>query len=960
MRCFVRIFFITCSLSLACERSLPAQSPAGDVTVANASARLVLTPSGGIKSFILGDGRELLSQRGARLMLLQIGGKWHNSSTLVATTDQHDYRLVVGFQGTKVVARAVLTPHPQYFEIQAVGLEGEGHEAVQQWIFANVPVNIQAHHGGWLNVAWDDTTAVALIALDEKTIAAGSPLLRASAIRKLGLDGRAALMASPRPAILDAIRQVEKEHGLPCPTLGGQWAKTSAEARKSWMITGLTAAAEPAAFQAERVFHTAQALGVEYVVIALGWWNTSLGSYGLHPKHFPKGLESLKAVADQAHARGMKVGIHVMTRSITKNDALVTPRPHPRLLTEGEVTTAAVTDATAKEVRTVESPESFGTASGYWAFRGTDVLIDEEIVRYQGINRQPPFALTGCVRGAYGTKAAPHAAGAKVRHITERYGWYVAGPELAEEIGRRLARLIDDAGLDMVCFDGADVCADAEIRHFDGHKVALAIHRNVHRDVLLISNGTTHYGWHLMARGGEEDAMARGFQGWVDHRTVHAWGAYHLQNLLPPDFSWVGIFGHTPTMTAVRPDDIELVCARSLGYDAAIGWGFAACYGGPSTVAVFEQNGRKEEIAGLIRTYERLRLANSFAAEERRPCQELGTHWRLLAPSRDKDRYHLVPARYLHSPLLRPSATATAAWQLQNDLGDQPLRVRVEALPAVAPYGAKENVTVADFGHLAFTSQATPAAKLTFEKTAEVHPQAGTVAHLHCAGPDTKADFPVKLAGHGQNSWAQVSADFPGKLDLRRQRSLGLWVQGDGQQEVLNVQLNVTPQSYLHFYLPIDFVGWKYCELGEPEGDRVMEQFQYEKFALHDLPLDRFVGITLMVLNPPRDKPVDLRLGRIEALRELDSRLLQPEIRIGDQSLRLPVALRPEHYVETGDLWGSHDPGVWRVFDADGKQLERGRLETVPNLKAGRVSLQLSASGSPGARSKVTVLLEGR
>ena len=83
------------------------------------------------------------------------------------------------------------------------------------------------------------------------------------------------------------------------------------------------------------------------------------------------------------------------------------------------------------------------------------MLIDEEIVRYQALNTQPPFALTKCTRGAYGTKAAAHAAGAKVRHITERYGWYVAGAELAEEVGSNLARLIDEAGLDMVCFDGA-------------------------------------------------------------------------------------------------------------------------------------------------------------------------------------------------------------------------------------------------------------------------------------------------------------------------------------------------------------------------------------------------------------------------------------------------------------------------------------------------------------------------
>ena len=294
----------------------------------------------------------------------------------------------------------------------------------------------------------------------------------------------------------------------------------------------------------------------------------------------------------------------------------------------------------------------------------------------------------------------------------------------------------------MVCFDGADVTADPETQHFDGHKVALGIYRHVHRDVLIISNGSSHYGWHLMARGGEEDAMARGFQGWVDHRTVHAWGAYHRQNLLPPDFSWVGIFGHTPTMAAARPDDIELVCARSLGYDAAIGWGFAACFGGPSTVAVFEKNGRHEELSRLIQTYEKLRIENYFTPDVRRPLQELGTHWRLVPPNGDNGRYRLVPARYIRSPILRAvSAGARLFGRCAMTLGEQPLRVRIEALPALAPYGSPQNVALADFERLTFTPLAEAAAKLSFERTGEVHPQGGTVVRLRCMAPNPKPTF---------------------------------------------------------------------------------------------------------------------------------------------------------------------------------------------------------------------------
>lgn len=372
--------------SVRAQEALKTPAPAS-VTIENASARLVLSAGGGIRSLALRDGRELLEHADARLMMVQIGETWHGSSSLIVDRAGAEYRFRVGFENTEITAGAVLKPHPSHFELQAVCLEGKGREDVTRWVFANVPVGIRANIGEWLNVAWDDQAAVALLALEERTDAAGSPLLRASTIGKLGLDGgKAALIACPRSRVLEVIHQVEKEHGLPAATLGGQWAKTSAEVRRSWMITGLTAAPEPAAFQAQRVFQTARALGVEHVVIALGWWNRSFGSYGLNSQHFPAGVASLKAVADQAHACGLKLGIHVMTRSISKDDALVTPRPDPRLHTEGTVTLAAAVAAAAQELPTIESPASFGTDSGYWAYRGTDVLIDQEIVRYQAIS----------------------------------------------------------------------------------------------------------------------------------------------------------------------------------------------------------------------------------------------------------------------------------------------------------------------------------------------------------------------------------------------------------------------------------------------------------------------------------------------------------------------------------------------------------------------------------------------
>lgn len=920
---------------------------ADTVVVENASAKLALDNRGRVSAFCRRDGRSLLAgQKDAPFMMLRIGAKWHAAGALAGSGEGNDRQLQIAFDGTPVMARAVLRSHEEYFEIETVALDGDGSEAVEQWRFVNLPVNPAANVGQWLNVAWDEDFATAAIALEEKTEARGAPQLQAVAHRSLGLAGRkAAVIACPTARLPEVIRGIERAHGLPAPTLGGQWAKTSRETRKSWMITGLAASDKLPAYAADRVFGVAKSFGVEYIVISLGWWNKSLGSYPINNDRFPKGIESLKTLAEQAHALGLKLGLHVMTASISKSDPYVTPVPDPRLLRDGEATLAADVDAAAKTIPTRESVAGFGTASGYWAYGGVDVQIEDEIVRYGGI-AEGSLALTDCARGACGTRAAPHKAGAKVRHITERYGWYVASPELAAEIGRNLADLINRAGLDMVCFDGADVQADPQTQFYRGHQVAQSVLRHARRDVLLISNGSTHFGWHCMARGGEEDAMARGFQRWVDDRTVHGWGEMHRANFLIPDFSWVGIFPHTPTMTAARPDDVELVCARSLGYDAPIGWGFAACYGGRSTVDTFSRNGRRDEIANVIRTYEKLRLENRFPDAARQPLCVHGSEWRLLPPDR------LVPARYLKSEIVRPGAT----WQIQNDLGPQPLCIRIEALPAVSAHGAADNVVVADFAKLEFKPGGNPAARTAIQPTGETHPQAGAVARLSCTGPAPGVPFPPKLTGHGQSAWAQASATFSAKLDLSRHRALGLWIKGDGSGATLNVQLERTPQSYLHFYQPIDFAGWRYCELGEPEGDRVMDYFTYEKHAMHDLKPDGFGGVTLMILNPPRGRNVDLGIGRIEALRETGGQLVNPRIVVGGAAMELPVALEPEQYLETGDWWGTCDPAVCRVFDADGNEMRRLTLPDPPELPAGNSTLRFEAGGR-SARGRVTGML---
>ena len=177
---------------------------------------------------------------------------------------------------------------------------------------------------------------------------------------------------------------------------------------------------------------------------------------------------------------------------------------------------------------------------------------------------------------------------------------------------------------------------------------------------------------------------------------------------------------------------------------------------------------------------------------------------------------------------------------------------------------------------------------------------------------------------------------------------------------MLDVRLEFGEAAYLHHFQPITFTGWKYCEIGQRESDRVMDYFGCDKRGLHDLPLANLVGVTLAVVAPPEGKNVELRLGRIEALKEIGGTLANPRIGVGNQTLELPVTLHSEQYLETGDLWGTGDPNVCRVFDSSGNQLQRLRLAgPLPTVPPGKLALRLSPQGQLPARAKATLILLG-
>ena len=171
----------------------------------------------------------------------------------------------------------------------------------------------------------------------------------------------------------------------------------------------------------------------------------------------------------------------------------------------------------------------------------------------------------------------------------------------------------------------------------------------------------------------------------------------------------------------------------------------------------------------------------------------------------------------MRSTAWRTGSGPTAAWRATNKFAAQPLRLRIEALMAAGPYDAPENLTLADFQSTEEFSQRAALPGVTAELTTATEPaQAGTVSG--CVLGAQRA-----AARHRQRPGPWSAKPFAPPQNLSAHQALGVWIHGDGQGEILNFQLR-SPEHLVgtlaDHYVPIDFTGWRYVELIEPEGAR--------------------------------------------------------------------------------------------------------------------------------------------
>jgi hypothetical protein len=596
--------------------------------------------------------------------------------------------------GVRVSLRVTSKPTHVVFEISAIEPAG----AVDAAIWGPYPTTVGASVGEIVGVAREGPFAIGLQVLNLKTrggallndegsdpsrgtLAKAAPfgsVLQAFALDRskprtvAGWNGqfpdmpvppmpgetvvgsKVALFGSRADRALERIGVIEVAEGAPHPVIDGVWAKQWGDQGRSYLIAAFSESTVD-----ELLAYTRRAgLMTLYHPEPFASW----GHYGLDAKAFPTGDEGMRRAVEKGRALGIRIGVHTLTNFINTNDAYISPIPDPRLARSGSSPLAADLDPRATEIR-VTAPEYFANEKANWLHT---VVIDRELIRYRAVSASEPWTLLGCERGAFGTTAAPHGAGAPVGKLVDHpYKVFFPTIDLQDEIARNLARWFNKTGVSQLDFDGREGCLASGQGDYAQDRFVQVFYDNLDHPVVNGTSTSSPYYWHINSYCNWGEPWYGGFRESMQEYRIQNQALFD-RNYVPNMLGWYRLTATTSLA------EMEWMLARAAGFGA----GFAMS----TTLEALRQNPDTPLLLDTIREWEAARRSGAFtpAQRERARNAKLEFHlepappgWRLF-PFHDAGPFRHAQAER------QPGEPASTTWVVDNGDEAQPLQFRIQ------------------------------------------------------------------------------------------------------------------------------------------------------------------------------------------------------------------------------------------------------------------------------------------
>lgn len=880
-------------------------------------------------------GEDYLEKEGVPIASVRKAGQVYPASS--ASFANGRISLEFGDSGASAVLQAI--EDKSYFVLDVKSVVGQ---EIEEFIFADIQIATKSKIR--------DPLVGCALALNLKTKVPEIPgintRLRAMCYPRFGFEGaKVALILCPRSQLRKIMQEVVSvAPDLPHSTLGGPWALDQEVNRGSYIFNfrDLTEAT------VDEWIQRAKKYGIDQIDFH-GGYSFRFGDCQPNPQLYPNGRASLKAVVDRLHAAGIKAGLHPYAFFIAKDCPWVTPVPDPGLAKDATFTLAASLSPDATTVPVVESTEKMSTVTGFFVRNSVTIQVDNELITYTGISKQPPYAFTGCVRGAYGTRVSAHEKGAKVHHLKECFGLFAPNgdSELLTRVASAIASTYNECGFDMIyldALDGEDVLGGPEWGWHYGSKFVFEICKHLKKPALMEMSTFHHHLWYVRSRMGAWDHPSRSSKRFID---VHCAANESTKLMfLPSHLGWWSVRtseGSSAIQTErTYPDEIEYLMCKCIATDS----GFSLTGFGP-------ENPGYTRLAEICRQYEELRRANHFPESIKSKLRIPGDEYTLEKLS--NGNWQLRQVRYSKHKVEGLDGR-TNVWTVKNNYGTQPLRLRIEALVSAEPYDSANGQVIADFKKA--------------EEFDTIGAQAGVVVKLESStdqvttGEVSGCFTATSTVKQQEAAWARAMKTFDGGLNISHNQALGVWIYGDGQGEILNVQLN-SPEHVSggigDHYVKIDFAGWRYFELIETEGERINDYtwpYPTHPYYVYREMVD-FAHVDTLGLwynDLPRGKEIRCYISPIKALPLVQNKLRNPSVTVGGVTITFPVEMESGSWLEFNSMEDC------KVYSADGRILTEVKPEgNLPELRKGDNRVEFICDSLPGVnpRACVTVISLG-
>ena len=776
--------------------------------------------------------------------------------------------------------------------------------------------------GALANMASDDTSGVCLRACDiDLQMLADRPARLW--VRTAGpfVGRRFCLAAGPRAELARKLRSMTVAAGVPVNECGGAWSLGAEANRGSYLQPVMEAAA------VDRWIDLAERGG--FTTIHLRRWMETLGHYEPKRSLYPNGWDDLFAAVRKIKAAGLKAGIHTLTGCISPEDSWVASDLNRYLIPWCTYTLKADLPPDADVFEVVEAPKMVHDTSLTYFGNGNAFRIGSEIVQYSGFTKSPPYRYTGLKRGAFGTKAAAHAAGEKADYLQQRYIAFYPEPDspLADALVERIAWFVDKGGFDQIYFDGAEGMMTRQRTDLMRRRIFSAIGRSL----VVEASCQSPHSWWQHSRGGAWDGANFDFKPFVDLH-VRSTMPSRKTDLMETQMGWWLFRDQWLQRRGQFTDDIEYFASRNAGWDSAMSFMEVDVNKGPLSLY-------RENAVTMLGRYERFRLAKAFREDVLEGFRTPGREFRLRQDDAGMWRVHPVAFTETHAA----TGGEPHGWRIDMP-EERALEIRIEPLYSNRPFDDARALAIfaPTTNGVAISSAAGVDARIGLERSS--HGDAISVKARNRGAPQ-------------RGSWVKLARLHAKDLEPRGRRGLGLWVRGDGSGAVVDMQLRM-PRTYggtvADYVFNVDFTGWRYIEtsIRERTPSEAMKWTWDEPIRsytryLSELNMLHLSEVRVYANNIPAGKDIDIAFGEIRMMDTFDATLADASIEVDGKVERVPFAVNSGEYA-------TREPDGWRHWDVKGNLLAAAPACGL-KLGAGVHRLSFAATPPEGSTARVRI-----